>query len=619
MPEPWLIQVFDHNQLVHSCTCTGRVELGRQGHVGETIYATSDSTIDNVSRVVIAGPNEDRVSRKHALLEPLPGARLKVENRSRKAPIGLGDGSCLQPGETRELSLPALLILGHKVVKVQEAYRDEFGASLQGLEQQTIGPRAAAQGLTPATGLASFRLPVTEGIPGEPVLRCLQATLEVLKSAATDTEFFQKAAQAVVEGVGLDTGRVLVLEGNTWKTIAYETSPDVDDLRGRPPSQGVLDRVRREARTFWHSPSMATSEDGSSLVGITSVVAAPILDAEDRVIAVLYGDRRQFPALPGAQKIGRLEAVLVDLLAGSVAAGLARLDQQRAALAIQTQFEQFFTPELARQLASRPDLLTGQDLEITVLFCDIRGFSRITRSLGPARTLEWIGDVLSTLSDCVLDRQGVLVDYIGDELMAMWGAPEAQPDHAERACLAALDMLGRLPELNARWQPILGEPMGLGIGLNTGTARVGNIGSKRKFKYGPLGDTVNVASRVQGANKYFKSNLLLTRATRDRLGPQFRTRRLGSVRVVNIADPIELHELAPLTQPGWPELCAAYERALAAFEGRNFRQAARILGSLVEEHVEDGPSLALMSRAVGFMVEEPDPDEFDPSYRLPGK
>jgi adenylate cyclase len=618
MPEPWLIQVFERHQLVHSCRCTGKVELGRQGHPGESVYTTLDSPA-HVSRVVIAGPQEDRVSRRHAFLEPLPGARMSVENRSRKAPIGLPDGSILGPGERRELPLPALLLLGHKAVKVQEAISDEFGASLQGLEQQTIGPRAAAQGLTPASGLASYRISGPGGVDAEPVLRCLQATLEVLKSAVSDTEFFQKAAQAVVEGVGLDTGRVLVLDGESWKTIAFESCPDCDDLRGRPPSQRVLDRVRREARTFWHAPSLASPEDGSSLIGITSVVASPILDAEDRVIAILYGDRRQFPALPVGGRIGRVEAILMDLLAGSVAAGLARLDQQRAALAIQTQFEQFFTPELARQLASRPDLLVGQDIEITVLFCDIRGFSRITRSLGPSRTLEWVGDVLSTLSDCVLDRQGVLVDYIGDELMAMWGAPEAQPDHAERACLAALDMLGLLPQLNARWRPILGEPMGVGIGINTGVARVGNIGSRRKFKYGALGDTVNVASRVQGANKYFKSNLLLTRATREHLGPKFRTRRLGSVRVVNIADPIELHELAPLNQPGWAALCASYESALKAFEARNFRQAARILGTLVDEHVEDGPSLAMMSRAVASMVEEPDPDEFDPSYRLPGK
>ena len=482
MPQPWLIRVYERGQLLHSGECTGPIELGRMGHAGETLFNTSSSE-GQACRVVIAGPTEDRISRRHAYLEPLPGGRVRVVNRSRKAPIGLPDGCALEPGHQCELNLPAVLFLGSKSIRIQELGGDEFGASLQGLETPTLGPRSAG---TDRPHLAALGLsPQTLGAENEAVLRCLEATLGVLKSAATDTEFFQKAARAVVEDIGLDSGRVLVLDGDQWKTIAVSTSPETEDLPLGLPSQGVLNRVRREARTFWHTPSVpglhAGGEDGSSLVGITSVVAAPILDAENRVIAVLYGDRRQFPGTlgSGAGRITKLDAMLVDLLAGSVAAGLARLEQQRAALAMQAQLEQFFTAELARQLASRPELLVGQDLEITVLFCDIRGFSRITRNLGPARTLEWVGDVLSTLSDCVLDRQGVLVDYIGDELMAMWGAPEAQPDHAERAALAALAMLEALPALNARWESVLGEPMGLGLGINTGLARVGNTGSRR--------------------------------------------------------------------------------------------------------------------------------------------
>ena len=136
--------------------------------------------------------------------------------------------------------------------------------------------------------------------------------------------------------------------------------------------------------------------------------------------------------------------------------------------------------------------------------------------------------------------------------------------------------------------------MGFGIGINTGIARVGNTGSRQKFKYGPLGDTVNVASRVQGASKYFKSSLLITRATRDRLGPGFQVRRLGTARVVNIADPIELFELCSPDQPNACELGAAYEEALAAFEAGEFRKTSRILGRIINVHGDDGPSFALL-------------------------
>src|SRR5262249_1604946 len=155
---------------------------------------------------------------------------------------------------------------------------------------------------------------------------------------------------------------------------------------------------------------------------------------------------------------------------------------------------------------------------------DVRGFARYSHRLPPATTVEWISDVMAVLSDCVIEHQGVLVDYVGDEVLAMWGAPEPQPNHAELACQAALAMLAKLPELTARWPPTRREPMGGGIGINTGEAHVGNVGSPRKFKYGPLGATVNLASRVQGASKFLKTRLLLTKHTYAQLRDELKGR-----------------------------------------------------------------------------------------------
>ncbi|MBV8557352.1 MAG: adenylate/guanylate cyclase domain-containing protein, partial [Planctomycetaceae bacterium] len=305
-----------------------------------------------------------------------------------------------------------------------------------------------------------------------------------------------------------------------------------------------------------------------------------------------------------------------ELLASGVAAGLARIEQEKAALAARVQFEQFFTPALAQELAVRPDLLNGRDLEVTMLFCDIRGFSRISGRLGPSGTVAWISDVMAVLSDCVDAHQGVLVDYIGDELIAMWGAPKEEPRQAQLACSAALEMLHKLGGLNARWKSTLGEEMSIGIGVNTGRAQVGNTGSPRKFKYGALGPTVNLASRVEGATKYLKTKLLITSTTQNQLEGCFPTRRLCKVEVVNIAEPVDLYELAPPGQPGWAELQQSYERGLTAFEGREFRSAAQILGNLLSEHPDDGPSLVLLSRAVTCLI---DPALFDPVWKLPGK
>jgi adenylate cyclase len=377
--------------------------------------------------------------------------------------------------------------------------------------------------------------------------------------------------------------------------------------------------VLREKKTFWEAPDQADSGLTASLIGVEVVVAAPILDRAGEVIGVIYGDCRQDGKGNGRTRISKLEAMLVQLLAGGVATGLARIEQEKAALNAEVRFGQFFTPELARQLMLQPDLLKGRDSEVSILFCDIRGFSRISERLGPAGTVEWVADVMGALSDCVLAHRGVLVDYIGDELMAMWGAPEIQEDHARLACRAALDMQSFLPKLNERWQERLGEPTSIGIGVNTGRARVGNTGSKHKFKYGPLGPMVNLASRVQGATKYLRTPLLITDSTRERLSEEFSTRRLCKVRVVNIATAVNLYELAAAGDTDWKMIQPLYEHALDDFEHGNFRGAARTLGNLMAEHADDGPSLVLMGRAINALVAPPEAGGFDPVWELPGK
>src|SRR5262245_55524647 len=133
MAESWLIKVFEQNHdVVYSGeSAAGPIELGRQGFAGESVYATSPSNGQS-QRIVIAGPNEDRVSRRHAYVEPLADGRIRVANRSQKAPIGLPNNRVLSPGDTCELLLPVVITLGNKTVRIQKATGEEFGESLQG-------------------------------------------------------------------------------------------------------------------------------------------------------------------------------------------------------------------------------------------------------------------------------------------------------------------------------------------------------------------------------------------------------------------------------------------------------------------------------------------------------
>ena len=247
--------------------------------------------------------------------------------------------------------------------------------------------------------------------------------------------------------VGLDSVSVWLLKDEEWVVEAQQVSPRLAALPKAPASRHVLNKVRQRRKTLWDKPE-GSSTATTSLDSVSAVVAAPILNREGEVIGALYGDR-SFLSVANRQRgeITEVQAMLIELLAGGIAAGLERLRHEQAAVEARVQFEQFFTSDLAKQLEQNKDLLKGRECEVTLLFCDIRGFSRVSEKLGPAKTVEWINDVMGVLSDAVLANQGVLVDYIGDELMAMWGAPTEQPDHATLACRAALDMLVDPPSM----------------------------------------------------------------------------------------------------------------------------------------------------------------------------
>jgi adenylate cyclase len=649
--------VYRRQQLVFSGEFGGPVEFGRQQKNTEPLFVEQPNGA--CRRFAIARLAESMISRAHLRVEPADGGQVRATNLSSANAILLEDGSMLGPTKSCLLSLPALFTMADAGVRV-EPCEEAAEAEWNTLAKPTIAPQARSricdnsEHLRATAGILTNSATgggwVGPGIPGGPasqipaipnlltestkpaapvrplptqasesVVAWLQAVIEVLQSAASSTDFFERAAEAVVNLVGLDTGSVLLADGEQWRTASQFFSLRVRGANVEPrPSARMLARMRKEKRTFWHAPELTGHTPAvHSLTDVQAVVVAPLLDAAGEVIGAVYGDRRSGLSVDAAPTISRLEAMIVETLACGVAAGLSRLEHEKKALAARVQFEQFFTPELAHQLTVEPDLLKGRDVEVTLMFADIRGFSRVSDRLGPARTVEWVSHVMSGLSDCVTRHGGVLVDYIGDELMAMWGAPLAQPDHAMLACRAALDMWHVIPTLNERWHKELGEPFGLGIGVNTGIARVGNTGSDRKFKYGPLGSTVNIASRVQGATKYLKSGVVVTAATNKSLGPEFAARRLCHVRVVNIAEPIELYELRDAADAAGQALGRQYEAGLKQFEAHDFRNASATLAQILAQHPDDGPTLVLLSRAVNQLI-NPD-DEFSLAWELPGK
>ena len=601
MEQLLLIQLYENGSLVYATEVSGSVELGRQELGEPEPFWLGEPDAGGIRRLVIGRHAEATLSRHHARVEMLASGRLRVENLSGKQPIVLEDGNILPAGGCVEVALPSELCVGGKVLR---ASLTSDAPTLTALDQKTLIP---GQAVRPPTILD---LPLDERIESESIVRWLQSALHVLQSAATSEDFFEQAALSMIEVAGLDSGTVLLRKGEDWQVAAFQCRGAAVSSHTWRPSQRVLRRVCEDKRTLW-------MQTGGSIAGslgdVQAVVAAPILNRDGEPIGALYGDRRSVHPRSGIQKV---EAMVVELLATSVSAGLARLRQEEAALAARIQFEQFFTPELSRQLEQQPDLLEGRDAEVTVLIADVIGFSRIIERVGSARTIDWIRDIMTVLSNCVSVHHGVVVDYVGDELMAMWGAPEPQADHPALACAAALEMLDALPGISQRWRDLLGEDTDVGIGINTGQAYVGNVGSTRKFKYGPLGATVNLASRIQGATKYLNARFVLGAATRARLGPEFEVRRLCTARVVNICEPVELYELRARGGSRFSVLRDRYEKALAEFEHGRFHDAARLLGEVLAQEPADGPTLALMSRTLEALGGS---GPFEPVWQLPGK
>jgi adenylate cyclase len=202
------------------------------------------------------------------------------------------------------------------------------------------------------------------------------------------------------------------------------------------------------------------------------------------------------------------------------------------------------------------------------------------------------------ISRCVEEHSGVVVNYVGDEVFAMWGAPEPRADHAACALRAAQQIMRLIPEVALEWHDTLNQPLRIGIGINSGLAAVGNTGSKKKFQYGAFGNAVNLASRLQSATKHFGVPCMVSKATASQCETAFPLRELATIEVQGIDEPIAVMQLAHQESENWGSLCRDYESALSDYRQGRFAEATRILGDILKEHPEDEPSMRLLSLSV---------------------
>jgi adenylate cyclase len=546
----WQIAVFDSRQHDQYRSVRARFALVRGQADDRWTFVADDPPADGASVRM-------RVEADH----------VRLECHGLNGHIELPDGAAFWAGKVIQLQLPALFQLADTWFEV----RDVEASAVAGLEPLH---RPVEKKRAPGGG---------PGPDADTVARWLGAVGELHRTAASAPEFYVTAARLTLESTGLDAAIVLVRRDDQWE-IAGSAVPQPQFGIGYDSAAVAHMYDRPEV---WRCPARpSVAANAAEAPSQQSIVVAPVFGPEREVIAAVYGvrhgrgDNRRRGIRP-------LEARVVELMADAVGSGMARRAHEVEAARQQILLEQAFSPAVVEHLRKHPEALAGCTREATLLFADLRGFTALAEHLSPADAYELLGEVMEWLTQAVMEHGGMIVDYYGDGLCALWNAPLESPEHADLACAAAMHMLDALPALSDRWRSRLGQALELGVGLHTGEVQMGNAGTRRRLKYGPRGSAVNIASRVQAATKHLDVPLLVTDAVRRRLSSRFVTLRACTAKLPGLEQPVELFTAFPATDGArLQDDLSNYADALAAFEGGDLDEAERVLSALLA----DGPA-----------------------------
>ncbi len=281
---------------------------------------------------------------------------------------------------------------------------------------------------------------------------------------------------------------------------------------------------------------------------------------------------------------------------------------------VRTAFGQYLSPEVIRRLLVNPRLVEPKKTDITVMFSDIRGFTSISEKLDAQELALFLNQYLSDMTRIVFSYHGTLDKYIGDAVMAFWGAPFEEEGHAARGCNAALEMMKRVRELQKEWEA-QGKPrLEIGIGLNTGVASVGNMGSALRYGYTALGDAVNLSSRLEGLNKDYGTHIIVNETTYQAAkGDGFVFRELDLMRVKGKLQPVTIYQLmgrqTDFIADGSTDVIGLqvemFARALELYRNRQWRAALDAFLEFLDKWPKDGPSRVYVERCQEYIAAEP--------------
>ncbi len=395
--------------------------------------------------------------------------------------------------------------------------------------------------------LDDYESVTTQNSPSEKTLSRWFEALSTLNHWKIDkTEFLQAATELVVEPLGFDAAYLVALDEShaqlNWQVVAsHLPRPKLGVWLDTKP----LDQLLVEPKVYFQP----TSKDAQLACQKSAIAFAPWFRKDGSVLGAIIGVRH-LHSQNSRNGIRPLEAKLLQLLADSINQEQARQEQLEHCDRRRKLLEQAFSPALATRIEQDPQVLNGCRRDVTVLFADLRDSSSLfqneastTIGLSPLQTYQVLSDVMDALTAAVIQHEGLIIDYYGDGLAAMWNAPFDQPNHIADACQAAIEMQLKLRPVSERWRALLNRPLLLGVGIHTGSAQVGNIGSQWKLKYGARGSAVNIASRLEQATKQLETPIVVTGEIARRLPCEFQVDRLCRALVAGIDEGIDLFRL----------------------------------------------------------------------------
>ncbi len=291
--------------------------------------------------------------------------------------------------------------------------------------------------------------------------------------------------------------------------------------------------------------------------------------------------------------------------------------EQREKKRYRQTFQKYVSQSVVQQMLDSGEFPTygGERKELTVLFSDIRQFTSFSERLTPEEVVSRLSEYLTEMTDIVLRNDGTLDKFVGDEIMAIYGAPLSYSNHAEKACRTAFQMIDRLSELRDAYNSQNGAPyFDIGVGINTGDMVVGNLGSRQLFDYTVIGDAVNLGARLEGLNKFYGTRIIISEGTLKAAGDSVIARELDSVKVKGKDEPIQIYEMIGFDSV--PELemklrVDAYNTAINCYLEKKWYDCLREMNKILREFPTDGPAKLYIRRCLDFM-EKPPPDEWEP-------